>query len=168
MFSRRSSLWLGGFVVTCPWVVDVLDGMGRRTWRILALPGSAAGYVWLGIATVCAGVMAVAALAVQLTYFRGRTRERNWSRLVFILAPHLLVCGLLVATSVVLEDAEVAQRLMALGASSVSGTLRGICGIWLAGALFFSLLDGSTRLQSETTGDGRGSGRAVPPKSSDG
>jgi hypothetical protein len=138
---RRAFYWAGPLIILWRQVVVTLDHWLQRSWQARLLEGGAMGRFWVGVVAASFGVLALAALATHLAFFFKHRQER---RPLTALLPHLLLCGVLLGTSVVLEGPELLSRLSELSLDFLGRFLFYVALVWFLAVLLRSLLP-STR-----------------------
>jgi hypothetical protein len=101
---------------------------------------------WLGVVVAFAGVLALAALATHLAFFF----KHHWEKKSFAnLLPHVLLCGVLLGTSVVLEGPELLRQLNELKLGFLGRVLFYVSLVWFLAVLLRSLLPRDALLRNE-------------------
>jgi hypothetical protein len=118
----------------------------QRSWQSRLLEGVATRRLWIGITATYFAVPALAALAMHLVFFLKRPREKRFFTTAFSLLPHLLLCGVLLGTSVVLEGRGVISQLSELKLDFLGRFLFYVAVVWSLMTVSDSLLPLSAAL----------------------
>jgi len=111
MNTRGVLYWSGPLSIAWLWTMEILDHWLQQGWRSLLLEGAATRRFWIGTAATYFAALALAALATRLVFFLKHIQE---GKPFASLLPHLLLCGVLMGTSVVLEGPGVLRQLSEL------------------------------------------------------
>jgi hypothetical protein len=110
-YNRRALYWSGPLAVFWIGILEELDQLLQQSWQCRALEGDATRRLWFGVVAVYFLVLALAALALHLAFLFKRPREERSLTTVFSLLLYLLLCGALLATSMVLRGPGVSAKL---------------------------------------------------------
>jgi hypothetical protein len=143
MIDRRVLYWSGPLMIVWFWAIETLDHWLQHSWQSRLLEGVATRRLWIGIAATYFAALALAALATRLAFFLKRSHER---RRFTSLLPHLLLCGVLLGTSVVLEGPGVFSQLSELKLDFLGRFLFYVALVWSLVAVLDSLLPLSAAL----------------------
>jgi hypothetical protein len=135
--------WSGPLMIAWLWMIETLDHWLQQTWQSRLLEGVATRRLWIGIAATYFAVLVLAALATRLVFSLKRSQE---SRHFTSLLPHLLLCGVLMGTSVVLESPGVFNQLSELKLDFLGRFLFYVAVVWSLMAVLDSLLKMSAAL----------------------
>jgi hypothetical protein len=145
---RRVFYWAGPLIILWRQVVITTDHWLRRSWQSRLLEGGAMERFWVGVVAAFVGLLALAALVTHLTFFFKHRQER---RRFINLSPHLLLCGVLLGTSVVLESPELLSRLSELRLDFLGRFLFYVSLVWFLAVLLRSLSPPDALLRNEMT-----------------
>jgi hypothetical protein len=137
MIDRRVLYWSGPLMIVWSGMMEILDHWLERSWQSHLLEGVATRHLWIGIAATYFAVLALAALATRWVFFLKRSQER---RRFTSLLPHLLLCGVLMGTSVALESPGVFSELSELKLDFLGRFLFYVAMVWSLVAVLDSLL----------------------------
>jgi hypothetical protein len=129
--------WSGPLMIAWLWMMETLDHWLQQSWQSRLLEGVATRHFWIGIAGAYFAALALAALATRLVFFLKRRQEGM--RFTSLL-PHLLLCGVLMGTSVVLEGPGVLSQLSEVKLDFLGRFLFYVAVVWSLVAVLNSLL----------------------------
>ena len=140
MTFRRVLYWSGPLGIIWIWIFEELDRWLRQKWHTRVLEASATRSAWFGIVAIYFIVLVLAALVTRWIFFFKRTAEKSPFSAVWSLLPHLLFCGLLIGTSMVLGSPGVFDRLREFGLAFLSRFLFYAAVVWSLMSTLDSLL----------------------------
>ena len=133
---RRLFYWAGPLIILWRQAVLTIDHWLQKSWQSRLLEGRAMESFWVGIVAAFVAVLTLAALATHLAFFfKHRQERRPFSNLL----PHLLLCGVLLGTSVVLEGPELLTHLGELKLDFLGRFLFYVSLVWFLAVLLRSL-----------------------------
>lgn len=121
------------------WALEALNQWLQLAWQSRILAGGATRLFWIGIATTNVSVLAVAAVAMHAAFFLKRPSDEKAFVRVFRLLPHLLLCGLLFATSILMASPGIVDNLSEFKLGFLGRLLFYVAGAWSLVAVFESL-----------------------------
>jgi len=136
MNTRGVLYWSGPLSIAWLWTMETLDHWLQQSWQSRLLEGVATRRFWIGIATAYFVALALAALATRFIFFLKRSQE---GRRFASLLPHLLLCGVLMGTSVALEGPGVFSQLSELKLDFLGRFLFYVALVWSLLAVLNSL-----------------------------
>jgi len=136
MNTRGVLYWSGPLMIAWLWMMETLDHWLQRSWQSRLLEGVATRNLWIGILATYFAVLALAALATRLVFFLKHSQK---GRRFTSLLPHLLLCGVLLGTSVVLEGPGVFSQLSELKLDFLGRFLFYVALVWSVVAVLDSL-----------------------------
>jgi hypothetical protein len=139
----------GPLIILWRQVVVTPDHWLQRSWQARLLEGDGMERFWMGVVAAFVGVLALAALSTQLAFF---FKHRQAKRPFTSLFPHLLLCGVLLGTSVVLEGPDLLSRLSELRLDFLGRLLFYVSLVWYLAILLRSLLPPDASLRDLTGG----------------
>lgn len=139
MIDRRVLYWSGAAAIPWLWVLEILNHWMQRTWQARILGGGSTRFSWISIAATYFGVLALGAVATHVAFFLRRPHNERIIVSAFRLLPHLLLCGVLLATSVLLASPEIAGTLNEFRLDFLGSLLFYVAGVWSLVAVFENL-----------------------------
>jgi hypothetical protein len=139
MIDRRVLYWSGPVAIAWLGTLETLHHWLQESWGHRVLEGRATPLFWVGITGAYFGMLALDAIATHLGFFWTQRRGERPSSTAFRLLPHLVLCGILLGTSVLLAGPEVATTLNEFKLDFLSQFLFYVAGVWSLTAVLGSL-----------------------------
>lgn len=150
MINRRVLYWSGPIGVLWIWALEGMDHWLRQKWQSRVLEASATGNVWLGIVAIYIVVLALAALTTHGILFLKRPAQKRPFATAWYLLPQLLLCGIVIGTSIVLGSPGVFDRLREFGLAFLSRFLFYVAVVWSLMTVLASLVPPASPAGNET------------------
>jgi hypothetical protein len=140
MSYQRLLKWSGPLGVCWIWIFEETDRLLRHEWHARDLGANVTKSVWFGFVAIYILVLALAALATYRTMCFKRSVENRPVSIAWSLLPHILLCGVLMGTSLALESPAVFDGLRQLGLVFLGRFLFYVAVVWCFTATLNSLL----------------------------
>lgn len=137
MNSRRVFYWAGPLIILWRQGLLTVYHQAQQCWQTRVFKGGDLERFWVLVVAVFIGILALVSFATHLAFFFKHKQPKE----PFInILPHIILCGILFGTGVVLDSSQLVDQLRALRIDFLGHLMFYLSLIWFLAVLLRSLL----------------------------